>query len=168
MPDQVRIKLIETGGRISQDLGTGRIVGQVLVYLYLQERESSLDVIGEELGLSKASISIAARQLEQMGLVRKVWRAGDRRNYLRSADNIGTAIQHGLVALVQQKVQLFGRELDEALVMLEQERDGGTDHRDDNLFLESRVNRAKKLQTRLAFILDNPLLQLFTGSKEKA
>ena len=56
-----RTRLVETGGRTSQDLGFGRIVGQVLVYLYLQPKECSLDVLEQELGLSKASVSVAAR-----------------------------------------------------------------------------------------------------------
>ncbi len=54
------MRLIETGGRTSQDLGTGRIVGQILIYLYLREDESSLDGIAEDLGLSKASVSIGS------------------------------------------------------------------------------------------------------------
>ena len=61
---ETRLLLVKTGGHISQDMGTGRIVGQVLVHLYLQENECSLYAIGEDLGLSKAYVSIAVRQLE--------------------------------------------------------------------------------------------------------
>ena len=66
--DESRKRLIETGGRMSQDLGMGRIVGQILIYLYLSPAEASLDEIEEQLELSKASVSIAARQLENFGL----------------------------------------------------------------------------------------------------
>ena len=73
-PDNVaqeaRSRLIETGGRTSQDLGLGRIVGQILVYLYLTDGDCSLDKIGADLDLSKASVSIAARQLESLWLLR--------------------------------------------------------------------------------------------------
>ena len=61
------MRLIETGGQTSQDLGLGRIVGQILVYLYLKPSACSLEELENDLGLSKASISIAARQLEQLG-----------------------------------------------------------------------------------------------------
>ena len=67
-----QMRLGETGGRTSQDLGLGRIVGQVLVYLYLQPSACSLEKLEKALGLSKASVSIAARQLEQLGLVQRV------------------------------------------------------------------------------------------------
>ena len=48
---QARIGLVETGARTSQDLGMGRIVGQILVYLYLQPNATSLDELEKELGL---------------------------------------------------------------------------------------------------------------------
>jgi len=64
---EIRSRLIEVAGKTSQDLGLGRIVGQILVYLYLRNGDCSLDTIGEDLGLSKASVSVAVRQLESLG-----------------------------------------------------------------------------------------------------
>ena len=161
MVSDVRMRLVEVGGRTSQDLGAGRIVGQVLVYLYLQENECSLDVIGEELGLSKASISIAVRQLEQLGFVRKVWKKGDRKNYYRSADNIGTAVQQGLLTFVRQKVRIFGSELETGMTILD-----GSDEALDNsrevAFLRQRIGRARRLQLRLERVLENPIVRMLT------
>ncbi|NIA05795.1 MAG: MarR family transcriptional regulator [Proteobacteria bacterium] len=156
---QARTQLVETGGRTSQDLGLGRIVGQVLVYLYLQPGECSLDVLEAELGLSKASVSVAARQLEQLGLVRRVWIKGERKKYYRSADNIASALQQGLLSVIHQKIQQFGSELDGTLELL-----GSAEIQPDELpdlkFLRQRVGRAKKLQKRLNTILGNPLVRL--------
>ncbi|WYD80844.1 MAG: hypothetical protein V8K32_00310 [Candidatus Electrothrix gigas] len=154
---EVRMRLVETGGRTSQDLGAGRIVGQIMVYLYLQKDEQSLDSIGEALALSKASISIAVRQLEQLGLVRRVWVQGDRKKYYRSADNIGSGLQQGLLSFLRQKTLLFGAELEEALYLLDQESVTNTCDA-DVAFLRQRMLRAKKLQTILLKILGNPLV----------
>ena len=163
--NEARMRLVEAGGRTSRDLGAGQIVGQVLVYLYLQEEESSLDSIGDELCLSKASVSIAARQLEQLGLVRNVLKNGDRKKYYRSADNIGNALQHGLLSFVRQKVQLFGGELDYALNLVDSDMDGKGDV--SNLrFLHQRISRAKQLQGGLARLLDNPLTRLLGRIKK--
>ena len=163
--DKVRIRLIETGGRTSQDLGAGRIVGQVLVYLYLQAEDCSLDEIGCDLGLSKASVSIAARQLEQLGFARKIWKAGDRKNYYRSADNIATALQQGLLALVCQKVRFFGEELEASLEILDE---AAVEYKPEDLqFLRQRVSRASKLQKRLDRVLGNPLVKLLTKEQNK-
>ncbi len=166
MLTEVRTKLVEVGGSTSQDLGAGRIVGQVLVYLYLQENECSLDAIENDLGLSKASISIAVRQLEQLGLARKVWKKGDRKNYYRSAENIGNALQQGLLSTVRQKVQLFGGELDACLLLLD-DAEVIEDEKQDLKFLQQRVGRAKRLQKRLDAVLGNPIVRLLTKAKNE-
>jgi DNA-binding transcriptional regulator GbsR (MarR family) len=151
---EARQRLTETGARISQELGGGRIVGQVLVHLYLQQTAQSLDSIGEALSLSKASISIAVRQLEQLGFVQRVWVRGDRKKYYRSADNIGSCIQQGFLAVLQQKIVLFGRELDNALALL----DSQVKDNKDVQFLHQRIGRAKRLQGIILKLLGNPLV----------
>jgi DNA-binding transcriptional regulator GbsR (MarR family) len=158
-----RARLVETGGRTSHDLGLGRIVGQVLVYLYLQPAECSLDVLEQELCLSKASVSVAARQLEALGLVNRVWVKGERKKYYKSAENIASALQQGLLSLVRQKVELFGGELKSSMELL----DGaaGQVESEDLKFLKKRVSRASKLQNRLNKILENPLVRLLTKNQ---
>lgn len=148
---EARLRLAEAGARTSQELGAGRIVGQVMVHLYLQKEAQSLDSIGEALALSKASISIAVRQLEQLGFVRRIWVSGDRKKYYRSADNIGSSLQQGLLAFLRQKAVLFGAELDAVLELL------GSDS-DEAVFLRQRISRAKKLQSITLRLLGNPVL----------
>ena len=160
---EVRMRLVEVGGGIAQDLGLGRIVGQILVYLYLSESERSMDQIGEDLGLSKAAVSVAARQLETLGLVRRVWKRGDRRSYYRTADNIATALQQGLVAFLSQKTQAVAEELDRAndeLSVLAGVPEAGSEAE----FLYGRVKRAKLLRDRAAKLLESRLLDFFMKS----
>ncbi len=160
------MRLVETGGRTSQDLGLGRIVGQVLVHLYLQPAECSLDALEQDLGLSKASVSIAARQLENLGLVDRVWVKGQRKKYYRSAENIASALQQGLLSKVRQKVQYFGGELDASMVLLDGIASGQNDMQDIE-FLRQRVTRARKLQKRLDRVLGNPVVRLLTRMKNE-
>ena len=148
------------GGRISQDLGLGRIFGQILLYLYLQEQECSLDSIGESLGLSKAAVSIAVRQLESLGMVRQVWKKGDRKNYYRSADNIAAALQHGLLTFLRQKMQTAAIELDHVNDLLEAAaRQPGANG--EIKFLYGRVKRAKQLRDRASSVLESPIVSFF-------
>lgn len=151
---------------MSQDLGMGRIVGQILLYLYLSPAEASLDEIGEELGLSKASVSIAARQLESFGFLRRVWRKGDRKSYYQTTDNIVLALRQGLVSFLRQKVLNFGAELDYALTALDSEQaEDNTTEKDDVEFLQQRINRAKQLQGRLESIIENPVVKFLAKEK---
>jgi len=162
--EEAKMRLVEIGGKTSQDLGAGRIVGQVLIYLYLHERACSLDGIGEDLGLSKASVSIAVRQLEHLGMARKVWKKGDKRNYYQSAENIAQALQQGVLSLVRQKIQIFGGELESSLRIMGQIPDDSP-CADEMIFLRNRIERAEKLRNGLERILGNPLVRLLTGIK---
>jgi len=156
---EVKFRLIETGGRTAQDLGLGRIVGQILVYLYLTDGDCSLDQMGEDLELSKASVSIAARQLEKLGLLKRTWKKGDRKNYYRTAGNIETALRNGLVSFIRQKVLGVGVELDNANNLLSKEK--GTSEEDPATgFVYRRVKRAKNLSDTVVKMLDSPLLNL--------
>ncbi|MCW5202964.1 MarR family transcriptional regulator [Desulfobulbus sp. US1] len=162
---EARKNLVETGGRTSQDLGLGRIVGQVLVYLYLQPKECSLDVLEQELGLSKASVSVAARQLESLGLVQRVWIKGERKKYYRSAENIARALQQGVLSMLRHKVEYFGGELEKSMNLLDGEV--ASENEEDRDFLRQRVKRAKKLQERLDSVLGNPLVHLLAKMNRK-
>lgn len=156
---EARDRLTELGGRTAQELGLGRIPGQLLAHLYFQERESSLDEICDALGLSKAAVSTATRQLEAMGLVRQVWRRGDRRNYYRSADNVGAALQQGLLALLRRKLDAAEVEMEQVRVQVDE---GLRSRREDRelAFLKQRLKRARILRDRVARVLGSRLLDV--------
>ncbi len=155
---EVRARLIEVAGRTTQDLGLGRIVGQVLGDIYLTAGESSLDDIGRNLALSKAAVSIAARRLESLGLLQKVWKPADRRNYYRVVDHLGVAVRQGVLELVRNKIRVAGAELDQAAELL---RRAGNGRQDPELkFLQSRLDRAQQVRRRAARIINNPVLKM--------
>ena len=154
---EARRRLVDVGGSVAQDFGLGRVVGQILVYLYLRDGACSLDAIADELGLSKAAVSIAARQLEVLGLVCRIRKPGDRRVYCRTADNIAVALRHGLLALVRQKLRAAGSALDTADELLP----CGPGDKEIS-FLRERVARARALTRRVDRVLSSPLLKLLT------
>ncbi|MEI6563421.1 MAG: MarR family transcriptional regulator [bacterium] len=157
---QVRKRLTEVGGRTAQDLGLGRIVGQILVHLYLAPDEQSLEAIATDLGLSKAAVSIAARQLESLGLLRRSWKSGDRKTYYRTADDIATALHQGLLMLVRNKMSLLATELQQAESELNSEESGA-----EAEFILGRVKRAKKLRDSAMSVLENPFVKMLTRMK---
>jgi len=157
---EIRSRLIEVGGKTSQDFGLGRIVGQILVYLYLRNGDYSLDQIGEDLGLSKASVSVAVRQLENLGLLRRTWKKGDRKSYYRTADDIATALQNGLLAFVRQKMQAVGTELDHVHEMFEKQS-LTLDPNPDTQLLYNRVKKAKLLNDHVGKAFESPLMKVF-------
>ena len=155
---EVRQRLIEVAGRTTQDLGMGRIIGQVLGDIYMTEGDSSLDDIGRNLGLSKAAVSIAARQLESLGLLQRIWKKNDRKNYYRIVDHLGVALRQGLLELVRGKMRTAGVELDRAEELLRQAGNGGNN--DEIKFVQGRLNRAKQLRQRATRIFNNPIMKM--------
>jgi DNA-binding transcriptional regulator GbsR (MarR family) len=156
---EARRKLEELGGRTAQDLGLGRIVGQLLVYLYFQPNECSLDQIEADLGLSKAAVSVAARQLDTLGLVKRVWVSGDKRSYYKSADNIATALGNGLLDMLRRRLEYIDNEFKQ----ISEDLESGLkeDAKDSDLqFLADRVQRAQVLQSRLLKLLNSPIVKL--------
>jgi DNA-binding transcriptional regulator GbsR (MarR family) len=61
--------------------GFPRIAGRIFGLLILSDGEMSLDDIAEAVGASKASASVNTRILGQRGLIERVSRTGDRRDY---------------------------------------------------------------------------------------
>ena len=152
--------MIEVGGKTTQDLGLGRIVGQILVHLYLRNGDCSLDQIGEDLGLSKASVSVAVRQLESLGLLRRAWKKNDRKSYYRTADDIASALQNGLLTFVRQKMQAVGTELHYVNEMFEKEGIRSNTN-PDTQFLYNRVKRAKLIHNQMGQAFESPLMKVF-------
>ncbi len=158
--EDIKQRLISTGGRMAQDLGLGRIAGQIVVYIYLSPDEKSLDEIGAQLGLSKASVSIAIRQLERLGMVVRVWKTGDRKNYYQTANNFSKALQKGILEFVNQKVQIVSEEIDSAQALLSKiDQDSHEDQ--DFRFLQKRLNRAQYLKDKILSVIDNSIVRKF-------
>lgn len=149
------MRLVDTGGRTAQDLGFSRIAGQILVYLYLCETESSLDTMEADLKLSKAAASTAARQLEGMGLLKRVWKPGDRKSYYRTTDNLADVFRDGMVAILRRKLELAGTELEQTRQLLQHcDEDDPEVH-----FFKHRIQRASDLNQRAHRLLNSRLLR---------
>jgi DNA-binding transcriptional ArsR family regulator len=81
-------RYVERMGLLWEAEGLPRIAGRMLGLLALQSDAASLDDIAAALGVSKASVSADARQLERLALVERVSRPGDRRDYYAIAPDM--------------------------------------------------------------------------------
>lgn len=68
--------------------GLPRVAGRIFGLLLVSAEPRSLDEIATHVGVSKASISINVRLLEEKGSVERVSLQADRRDYYRIADDI--------------------------------------------------------------------------------
>ena len=74
---------IQGAGKVSGALlgMINKVGGQIYALLFLSEEPLSLDDISDRLAVSKSNVSINIRMLEDVGLVRKVWVKGSRKDY---------------------------------------------------------------------------------------
>jgi DNA-binding transcriptional regulator GbsR (MarR family) len=88
--DRPIAQFIERMGVALESDGMPRIAGRILGLLLVSEDALSLDELASELGVSKASISTNARLLEQRGVLERISRPADRRDYYRVPPDLFT------------------------------------------------------------------------------
>ncbi len=78
---EARSRMIENLSRISEFWGYPRAMGGIYAVLYLSPGPLSLDELIPIVGVTKGAISTNVRALEQLGMVHRQLRAGDRKDY---------------------------------------------------------------------------------------
>lgn len=76
--------LIEALGKQSAFWGLGKTTGEIYGVLYVSVVPLTLGEIAKHLKVTKGNISIAVRNLERLGMVRRSWRRGDRKVYFEA------------------------------------------------------------------------------------
>jgi DNA-binding transcriptional regulator GbsR (MarR family) len=93
---------VERAGCLCERDGLPRIAGRILGLLLVSPEPLSLDVIAERLGVSRASVSTDARRLVEQGVLERVGRTGDRKDYYQmAADSPQRSVEHRLTAVRQ-------------------------------------------------------------------
>jgi biotin operon repressor len=85
--DTATDRLIERVGQRYEARGLPRTAGRIAAFLLLAEKPCSQEVLAEALHVSRASVSTNARLLERSGIIERVTRAGERRDFYRIPDD---------------------------------------------------------------------------------
>ena len=85
---KARDRIIDHNSDSQTLLGMHPTVRRLLSVMYYYEKPMTLDDMTELLGMSKASMSNSVRELDEIGLVEKVWKKGERKDlYKVEEDN---------------------------------------------------------------------------------
>ncbi len=96
-----RDALIQALGRQSAFWGLGKTAGEMYAALYLSPGPVPLEEVARLLRVTKGNVSIAIRQLERLGMVRRTWQKGDRRVYFEAETDFWQ-IAHNVLAQRQK------------------------------------------------------------------
>ncbi len=78
--------------------GLSRIAGRIFGLLLVTAEPLSLDQLAEQLGASKASVSQDARMLAQRGVIERICKHGDRKDYYQVPEDLFVRIMEGRLA----------------------------------------------------------------------
>lgn len=148
-------EMIEAGGRTAQSFGLGRLLGQIYVLLYLSPQAMTLDELAAELGISKASASIACRQLEALGALRHQSVKGDRRDFYQAETDFRALIQGGLLPSLLKKLESARRQIERSMGLV---LEGGEDGQ-ETAFLLRRLRDAEARRGKLERLIRHPVLK---------
>lgn len=150
-----RWEMVEAGGRTAQTFGLNRLLGQIYIYLYLSPDPLCLDELADALGMSKASISIACRQLQSWGALRQIWKKGDRKDYYEAETDFGRLLDGGLLDALAKKLDSAGVQFERSLKYVNECGENGQKAE----FLRERIRRAENYRKRIVGVINNPLVR---------
>ncbi len=85
-PDILRAELLAADaiGDIIEHWGFRKVLGRVWTVLFLGATPTPAADIGERLQMSAGAVSMALTELQRWGVVRRVWRPGERREFFEA------------------------------------------------------------------------------------
>ena len=98
---------IEGAGHLASTVGVSRVIGQLYAMLFLSNEPLCLDDMAETLGISKGNASVNIRELEKLGVVRKVWVKGSRRDFYEAELDLEKLIKNGIVAGAKRRMNMI-------------------------------------------------------------
>ncbi len=157
---EARENLIQGLGRVSSFWGFSKVVGQLYGLLYLSPQPISLDAMADQLSVSKGNISINIRLLERLGMVRKVWQKGERKDYYEAETDFWKVVK----GILREREK---REFDQALGAVSDslhtvkevkaKSRSGTAVQDEAAFLEDRLKRMQDFFTLIDGIVQSAM-----------
>jgi len=87
-PIDARFEVCQIIGRLMELWGFRKNLGRIWTVLFLADSEVSAGEIAERLSLSRGSTSMALQELQRWGVVRKIWKPGERKDFFVAEENI--------------------------------------------------------------------------------
>ena len=135
--DQARDHFIQGMSRISSFWGFPKAMGAIFGVLYLSPEPLSLDGIGEMAGVTKGAVSTNVRALERLGIVHRLGRRGDRRDYYAAESDLWKVAKGVLEEREKSEFDRALRTVGESLEIVRSCSDSGEKIRRD--FYKSRL-----------------------------
>ena len=88
------------------NLNGSRVIGQLYALLFLSDKPLSLDDMVKRLKISKGGASLNIRELEKLGMVKKVWVRGDRKDFYEAELDFDKIMKGALIEAVKSRMKI--------------------------------------------------------------
>ena len=139
-------RFVEGMGRLATTMGVNRVVGQLYGMLFLSDKPLCLDDMVEKLKISKGNASLNIRSLEKLGMVRKVWIKGDRKDFYEAELDFQKILIRGLIDAARTRMALASNTVAETENLVEKARGklNGEEEKKAELYLK-RLQSLKRI-----------------------
>ncbi|MFW5996103.1 MAG: GbsR/MarR family transcriptional regulator [Halanaerobiaceae bacterium] len=118
--------IIESLGQSVGVYGMNETIGRIYGYLFFKDGPVPLDEIAEDLGVSKATVSINIRLLLELKMVKKVWKRGSRKDFYEAERDFIKIVREVLSSKEREQVHLIQQALGKAREKYQQLEENGT------------------------------------------
>lgn len=102
---QAAVDFVEHMGRVAQGDGLPRIAGRIFGLLLLMDDPQTFAELAGKLQVSRGSISTNTRLLEQLGLIERIGRPGERQDYFQLRDDPYAHLLKGIVNRTERALE---------------------------------------------------------------
>ena len=103
---KARDRFVEGIGRLAANVGVSRVIGQLYAMLFLSEKPLCLDDMVERLKISKGNASLNIRKLESLGVAKRVWVKGDRKDFYEAELDLEKIIKGELIDIARSRMKI--------------------------------------------------------------
>lgn len=153
---KARDNFVEGVGYLASTIGLSRVIGQLYAALFLSDEPLCLDDMADTLKISKGNASVNIRELEKLGVVKKVWVKGSRKDFYEAELDLEKVIKSGLLEATRSRMRIALDTVTETENIIE--KSGGNlnkkEKKKKQLYLK-RLESAKESYNFIETVLDS-------------
>jgi len=109
----IKEKIYSTFSSIAKSLGYSEVYGRIIACLLINEGPVTLSEVSKETGYSSPMVSLSIDFLENVGMIKRIKKPGDKKLYLQSDGNLLDGLKKVILAKIEKNVSNSLEEFDE-------------------------------------------------------
>jgi DNA-binding transcriptional regulator GbsR (MarR family) len=161
-PEDAVRQFVEHWGMMARAWGINPSMGELFALLYISGSLWTAEALKERLDVSRGNVSMNLRELMAWGVVHKVHRPGERREFYRAETDVWTLFRRILSERKRRELDPTRVVLERTVALLERAPDADSARRDRIASLRRFFEQINSLATRLLTLAPDELDELLS------